>query len=101
MKRSVKTKTTRDLKRNQFAELSEGMEALAEARQGKRTPQAHSVESGARRKSEDLKVFISHRDSKCDECGEQLGRQAWITLEENKGALCLGCADLDELIFLP
>ena len=52
-------------------------------------------------KSEDIKVFISHRDSKCDECGDELGREAWITLEENKGALCLGCADLDELVFLP
>ena len=49
----------------------------------------------------EIKVFISHRDSKCDECGEDLGRQAWITLEENKGALCLACADLDELVFLP
>ena len=49
----------------------------------------------------DLKVFISLRDSKCDDCGEELGRQAWITLEENKGALCLACADLDELVFLP
>jgi hypothetical protein len=52
-------------------------------------------------KSEIIKVFISHRDSKCGECGEQLGRQAWITLEEEKGALCLACADLDELVFLP
>jgi hypothetical protein len=52
-------------------------------------------------KPEDLKVFISLRDSKCDECGEELGRKAWITLEENKGALCLACADLDELVFLP
>jgi hypothetical protein len=49
----------------------------------------------------EIKVFISHRDSKCEECGEQLGRQAWITLEETKGALCLACADLDELVFLP
>src|SRR5436189_6196549 len=49
----------------------------------------------------EIKVFISHRDSKCDECGEELGRKAWITLEENKGALCLACADLDELVFLP
>jgi hypothetical protein len=49
----------------------------------------------------EIKVFISHRDSKCDECGEGLGRQAWITLEENKGALCLACADLEELVFLP
>jgi hypothetical protein len=49
----------------------------------------------------EIKVFISHRDSKCDECGEELGSQAWITLEEDKGALCLACADLDELVFLP
>ena len=57
---------------------------------------------GKQRSSENtIKVFISHRDSKCDECGEELGTQAWITLEENKGALCLTCADLDELVFLP
>jgi hypothetical protein len=53
------------------------------------------------KRSEEIKVFISHRDSKCDECGEELGRQAWITLEEKKGALCLACADLDDLVFLP
>lgn len=52
-------------------------------------------------KTEDIKVFISHRDSTCDECREELGRKAWITLEKNKGALCLACADLDELVFLP
>jgi hypothetical protein len=49
----------------------------------------------------DLKVFISSRDSTCDECGEALGRKAWITLLEEKGALCLACADLDHLVFLP
>lgn len=49
----------------------------------------------------DLKVFISHQDSTCDECGEQLGHHAWITLVEGKGALCLSCADLDHLLFLP
>src|ERR1044072_8320861 len=53
------------------------------------------------KESKDIKVFISHRDSTCDECREDLGRDAWITLEENKGALCLSCADLDELVFLP
>ncbi|MGH9875846.1 MAG: DUF2293 domain-containing protein, partial [Pyrinomonadaceae bacterium] len=52
-------------------------------------------------KPDQIKVFISHRDSKCDECGEELGRQAWITLERDKGALCLACADLDDLVFLP
>jgi hypothetical protein len=49
----------------------------------------------------DLKVFITNQDSTCDECGEKLGRHAWITLIENKGALCLSCADLDHLVFLP
>lgn len=48
----------------------------------------------------DLKVFISNRDSTCDECGEHLGKRAWIFLEREKGALCLSCADLDHLIFL-
>jgi hypothetical protein len=49
----------------------------------------------------ELKVFISSRDSTCDECGENLGRKAWITLTKEEGALCLTCADLDHLVFLP
>lgn len=53
------------------------------------------------KKSEDIKVFISHRDSKCGECGEELGRQAWITLKDEKGALCLACSELEQLVFLP
>jgi hypothetical protein len=50
---------------------------------------------------EELKVFISSRKSTCDECGENLGSKAWITLIRDKGALCLACADLDHLSFLP
>jgi len=46
-------------------------------------------------------VFISSRESRCGECKEDLGRKAWITLTEDKGALCLSCADLDHLLFLP
>ena len=53
-----------------------------------------------KRTETDLKVFISHRDSTCDECREELGHGAWITLREGQGALCLACADLDHLIFL-
>lgn len=52
-------------------------------------------------KAIELKVFISTRDSTCDECDEILGRKAWITLTKTGGALCLSCADLDHLIFLP
>jgi hypothetical protein len=54
----------------------------------------------AKRGNEEIKVFISHRESSCDECGEKLGRKAWITLVRDKGALCLSCADLDHLAFL-
>jgi hypothetical protein len=53
------------------------------------------------KQSSDLKVFISTSDSVCDECREDLGRRAWITLIQDKGALCLACADLDHLVFLP
>ncbi len=53
------------------------------------------------KRDKDLKVFISNRDSSCDECGEALGRGAWITLEEKIGALCLSCSDLEHLVFLP
>ena len=48
----------------------------------------------------ELRVFISTSDSTCDECGEHLGRGAWITLVTDKGAVCLACADLDHLVFL-
>ena len=48
-----------------------------------------------------LTVFVSTHDSTCDECGENLGTRAWITLNREQGALCLACADLDHLVFLP
>lgn len=48
-----------------------------------------------------LKVFISNRKSVCDECHKNLGVQAWIFLNREKGALCLSCAGLDHLEFLP
>jgi len=54
-----------------------------------------------KKSTNDLKVFISNRESKCDECGEDLGRHAWIVLRGEKGAACLTCADLDHLVFLP
>lgn len=51
-------------------------------------------------KTEELKVFIVSRDTKCDHCGEDLPRGRWITLMGEAGARCLHCADLDELVFL-
>jgi hypothetical protein len=52
-------------------------------------------------KTDALKVFITTGETSCDECGEALGRRAWITLAGEKGALCLSCADMDHLAFLP
>jgi hypothetical protein len=52
-------------------------------------------------KSNDIVVFISSRDSTCRECKQELGRRAWITLDREKNTLCLSCADLDHLVFLP
>jgi hypothetical protein len=51
-------------------------------------------------KGNDIVVFISSRNSTCGECGQELGRRAWITLDRKKNALCLNCADLDHLVFL-
>ncbi|MDZ7289022.1 MAG: DUF2293 domain-containing protein [candidate division KSB1 bacterium] len=50
--------------------------------------------------SNDLVVFMIRRESRCAECGEELWPGRFITLEK-KGALCLSCADLDHLEYLP
>jgi hypothetical protein len=49
----------------------------------------------------DIKVFITSKETTCNECMENLGSKACITLNREKGALCLSCADLDHLIYLP
>lgn len=51
--------------------------------------------------SSDIKVFITSGDGTCGECGVPLERSAWICLDKVKGAVCLSCADLDHLEFLP
>jgi len=49
---------------------------------------------------EDLVVFRTLNDSVCSECATELGRGSLLRLEGDR-ALCLGCADLDHLTFLP
>jgi hypothetical protein len=44
MKAAARVKATRPGRRQLFAELSEGMAALAAARQGKRTLRTHAIE---------------------------------------------------------
>jgi hypothetical protein len=45
-------------------------------------------------------VFIVTRDTKCEECGTELPRGSFLRVE-GKTPLCLDCADLGELEFLP
>lgn len=52
------------------------------------------------RKVRDIVVFWILRDSSCDECGERLGKGRFLRREGDLG-LCLPCADLDHLVFLP
>jgi hypothetical protein len=49
----------------------------------------------------DIKVFIASHEATCGECGEQMSRHSWITLAGEKGPICLECADLDHLVYLP
>ncbi len=48
----------------------------------------------------EIVVFSILRDSKCAECGQELGKGRFLRREDDR-ALCLGCADLDHLVFLP
>ena len=52
-------------------------------------------------KQEDLRVFFSSRDSRCDECQEEIGSGELLALTSNRKVLCLSCADLDHLVYLP
>ncbi|MFA6567232.1 MAG: DUF2293 domain-containing protein [Victivallales bacterium] len=46
-------------------------------------------------------VFILSKDSPCSKCGVKLEHKDLITLEKDKGAMCMKCAGFDHLIFLP
>jgi hypothetical protein len=48
----------------------------------------------------EIVVFSVVRDSQCAECGAELWKGSLLRLEGEK-ALCIGCADLDRLEFLP
>jgi hypothetical protein len=48
----------------------------------------------------EIVVFWIIRDSVCAECGEELGKGRFLRMEAER-PLCLDCADLDHLVFLP
>ncbi len=52
-------------------------------------------------KAPDLVVFITVADdAKCSECGGEIERGEFLFLEQQR-PLCIVCADLDHLVFLP
>jgi hypothetical protein len=51
-------------------------------------------------RGDEIVVFSVVRDSQCAECGAELWKGSLLRLEGEK-ALCMGCADLDRLEFLP
>jgi len=58
------------------------------------------VSSRRESKSSDIVVFMSNRASTCAECGEELEKGQLLRLEE-KRPLCMSCADLSHLVYLP
>ena len=50
--------------------------------------------------SGDVVVFSILKPSACEECGEELWKGSFLRMEKGK-PLCLECADLDHLVFIP
>ncbi len=51
-------------------------------------------------REDEIVVFMVRRDTACSKCGEELWSGSSITLEDRQ-PLCLECADLDHLEYLP
>jgi len=51
-------------------------------------------------KFDEIVVFKIVRDSACAECGEELWKGRLLRMDSGR-PLCLSCADLDHLVFLP
>jgi hypothetical protein len=48
----------------------------------------------------DIVVFSIVRESTCAECGAELWKGSFLRMEKER-PLCMACADLDHLMFLP
>jgi len=55
---------------------------------------------GSSPESKELVVFAILRSSKCAGCGKELWKGAFLFME-GEHPLCLSCADLDHLVYLP
>ncbi len=56
--------------------------------------------AGAKGSAGDIVVFLIRKPTRCEECGCEL-RSGELLRVENEKALCMRCADLDHLEFLP
>ncbi len=56
--------------------------------------------TGAEPKSGEIALFILRTEAKCAECGEELFKGRFLRVENDR-PLCLDCADLGHLEFLP
>lgn len=52
------------------------------------------------RENAGIVVFSAVQDSMCSECEEELGKGRFLRVEKGK-PLCIECADVDHLVFLP
>ena len=64
------------------------------------TPERQQQGGGDAATEEEIVVFWIVKGSSCSECGVELGKGRFLRMEKGK-PLCMGCADLDHLIFLP
>ncbi len=87
---------------NAYAAIHPSRDALT----GASTPEAqraschNALMEADRKKRDEILVFMTRGEPRCDLCGEQLGSGAWIRTIADR-AQCLECADLDHLVFLP
>ena len=58
------------------------------------------MSSSDTKNSDEIVVFLIRRNSECVECGEELWKGSFLRVEGER-ALCMYCADLDHLVFLP
>jgi hypothetical protein len=63
-------------------------------------PSSSRIVGQSDRQDDEIVVFLIVRESTCAECGAKLLKGSFLRIE-GKRSLCLTCADLDHLVFLP
>jgi hypothetical protein len=63
-------------------------------------PEKPAADATSAPAKEEIVVFITRSEGKCAECGKEFFKGHWIRLEKEQ-PLCLACADLAHLEFLP